>query len=854
MKQTVIQSCASVLALAVAGLAAPVHAQSAAPAAAETSSDAPADTLSEIVVTASTGTKSKLDSSVSISSVDSAIIRNFRPMSEGDLLRLLPGLQPNVSGPGGNGNFAVRGLPVATGGATFVQLQEDGLPTVLFGDIQFGNNDYWTKSSPTDIRVDAIRGGTAATLASQAPGAVINYISKTDRSEGGYVQLERNLSYDYTRASFRLSGGIDDKTYFNIGGYYGAGNGPWHSGYELQKSYLIKGNITRELGDNRGFFRLYFKAQDTQEPNTQGGIVCGNLSGGKVSDLQNCPGFDPRRASNFSVFNPVVNYVDFGTRAVTSTPLNGITTNSQSVQAQLHYKFDNGITIDNNARYTNMSGGFSSNFLSVSPLSGLIGSTKGFNPDGTPGVVARAVYGAGPNKGQDVTEAFYNNNVSVYTRIRDVGSFVNDAKLNWQGDLGAIKANLTAGWFYMNQKIAMDWHPNQFNASLTPAAAPIDLLNAAGNLLSANGFTGYNNNWGGCCARTYDYTFTDNAPYADFIFDVGKFELDASIRHDINRGTGSGINANPAVGNPVTNFITQNAVNPVTGQSESVTLPYFLPDGAREVINYTKATTSWSVGASFKPADNLNLFVRASKGVRANADRLTFSGYFNANGTLNDRGNTAVSNNVYQYEIGLKNRGNIGPARYTAELTVYHSHFNITTFELSQQVCPIVTGDPNQFTCIIADKYKTTGAEFYGTLNLGGFSLLANMTYNKSKRQSSAPGSVFLRSPNIPDLSYTFAANYDFSDFVSVGANVTGVTSTLDGARNEWPGGSVVGANIKVRPIKSLELGINVYNLFDTLTPLGPAGTDYNAGNGRFVGSISPVLGRNVNASVRFSF
>ena len=89
---------------------------------------------------------------------------------------------------------------------------------------------------------------------------------------------------------------------------------------------------------------------------------------------------------------------------------------------------------------------------------------------------------------------------------------------------------------------------------------------------------------------------------------------------------------------------------------------------------------------------------------------------------------------------------------------------------------------------------------------------------------------------------------------VAIGANITGVTSTLDGAGNEWPGGSVVGANIKVRPLKNLELGLNAYNLFDKLTPLGPAGTDFNAGNGRFVGGIAPVLGRNVNASVRFSF
>ena len=233
---------------------------------------------------------------------------------------------------------------------------------------------------------------------------------------------------------------------------------------------------------------------------------------------------------------------------------------------------------------------------------------------------------------------------------------------------------------------------------------------------------------------------------------------------------------------------------------------------------------------------------------------MTFNGYFNNDGTLNAKGEAAVADNVYQYEVGLKNRGDIGAARYTVELTVYHSHFNITTYELSQTICPIVTGSPTTFTCIVSDKYKTTGAEFYGTVSLGGFSLLANMTYNKAKKQPSAPNSVFSRSNNIPDLSYTFAANYEVNDMVSLGANITGVTSTLDGAGNEWPGASVVGANLKVRPLKNVELGLNAVNLFNKLTPLGPAGTDFNAGGGRFVGGISPVLGRNVNASVRFSF
>ena len=133
--------------------------------------------LDEIVVTASGGDRTLIDSAIAVTSVSAETIANFKPTSESEIFRLIPGIQAaGTAGPGGNANIAVRGLPVATGGSPFVQLQEDGLPTVLFGDIQFGNNDYWTRYDASVERLESVRGGGATTFASQAPGAVINYI------------------------------------------------------------------------------------------------------------------------------------------------------------------------------------------------------------------------------------------------------------------------------------------------------------------------------------------------------------------------------------------------------------------------------------------------------------------------------------------------------------------------------------------------------------------------------------------------------------------------------------------------------------------------------------------------------
>ena len=840
-----LKNCVSAGALAVVAmsLAAPAMAQDQAPAA----EAAEAGSLDAIVVTAAVGNKTKLNSSISVTSVNSDTIADFRPQSTGDLLRLLPGLQPNISGPGGNGNFAVRGLPVATGGATFVQLQEDGLPLVLYGDMQFGNNDYFTRFDALTETVDAVRGGTTATLASQAPGAVINYISKTSRSDGGFVELEKGLNYNWTRINFRQSGSINDSTYYNIGGFYNVGRGPKGAYYNVSDSYQIRGNVTKELADNRGYVRLLFKVADTQEPNDTGGIACGTINGNggwgtKVGDLKPCANFDTRKQSIYSLNNASFYYVDVdGVRK--QQPLNGITTKQKTFQGQLHYEFSDNLRLDYNARFADISGGFASGFFGATNTSSVIGSKPN---DALPNAAVAAIrYANGPSAGQLYTNPLINTNTNVYTRIRDVGSFVNDLKLTGGFDVGSgVKANLTAGWFFMNQTIAMDWHTQKTFAEVSGNnPAMLNLYDSAGALLTANGIAGYGNNWGGCCARTYDYTFTDNAPYLSLNLDGGDWQLDASVRQDYNRGRGTGQNSTGKVYS-----LPVSQVDPLTKANVTTNIAYFLPDAAPEVVNYGKNLTAWSFGGLYKPAANTSLFVRASRGTRFNADRMTFNGYFTPTGQLNaTSGAAAVSDIVNQYELGLKNGGSLAGGRYTAELTLYKSNFNITTYELSATKCGgVATG------CIVANRYKTTGAEFYGTYRNGGFSLLTNLTYNKAKKQPSG-AAAYVRSDGIPDLSYTVAVNYDVMDNASIGGNMTGVTSTVDNDGVQYPGAALFGLNAKYSPIKNLELGVNVANLFNTLTAFGPAGIASRSGNS-VVLNMTSAVGRTVTGSARFNF
>ena len=346
--------------------------------------------------------------------------------------------------------------------------------------------------------------------------------------------------------------------------------------------------------------------------------------------------------------------------------------------------------------------------------------------------------------------------------------------------------------------------------SLTPAASPIDLLDAAGNLLSANGFTGYNNNWGTCCARDYDLSYTNTAPYAQLVVDHERFNLDASIRFE--RVAASGF----AIAGGGTFLVSPNPSNPAL-RIEAITA-----NGVRENLDYARSYTSWSVGALFKATSDLSLFARASRGGRFNSDRQTLGGKIANDGSLctgaqalaltngcSADGVTPSVDFVNQYELGVKARGGLAGGDWTAELTLLKGDFSQSTFELSATRCPGGTGG-----CVLDSEFKSKGFEFFGTYRNGGLLLVGNATYSDSERQL-AGAAAFTRAPFIPDLSYSLSATYDFGDLFTLGLSATGQTSVVDDGLNEFEGDTTINASIRFNPLENLQLGLNVYNLFD---------------------------------------
>jgi hypothetical protein len=275
--------------------------QTAAPAAAK-ANEGEADqagtlSMERIVVTGTTTARTKMKQSVSVSTLDPDQIQKSGAVSAAEVLRSVPGIRAESSGGEGNANITVRGAPISAGGSRYLQLQEDGLPVILVGDISFGTADQFVRADGMTDSVQAIRGGSASTLATNSPAGIVNFITKTGRDGGGSAGLTVGLDHNQARLDFDLGGRLGPKTRFQIGGFQRIGEGARPSNVTLEDGGQLRMNLTQDF--DGGYLRLSFKHLDDKTPTYLPVPV--RLSGNKIETIA---GVDPRTAffinSNFA--------------------------------------------------------------------------------------------------------------------------------------------------------------------------------------------------------------------------------------------------------------------------------------------------------------------------------------------------------------------------------------------------------------------------------------------------------------------------------------------------------------------------------------------------------------------------
>ena len=521
--------------------------------------------MERIVVTGTSGASSKMKSSVSVSTMDQETILQAAPTSAAEVLRSIPGVRSESSGGEGNANMTVRGVPISAGGARYVQIQEDGLPVLQSGDFNFITPDAYVRIDGALSHLEVVRGGSASTLATNSPGGIINFISKTGTEQGGSIGLTRGLDYDTTRVDFDYGGPISDKTRFFVGGFYRSGEGIRNSGVTSEKGGQLRANITHEL-DN-GFVRLSFKHLDDQTPTTLPVPV--SVTNKRISTID---GIDPRTVTFYSPHWVPDVTLDKGNNRIASDVNDGLTVKSDSVGLEAQWRLGNGWTLSENFRKSRNSGRF-------------IGVFAANN-----GTVGNYTFATGPAAGTAYNGRAFSA-VVFNTSIDDAGATMSDTRLAKTFTLAdQSKLTATAGLYASRQNLGLTWN---FNEYLMQASGDKPALLKTAS--TTPGLVGPA--FGGCCSRAIDMQYKYLSPYVNLGLERGALNIDASVRHDRQD---------------------------VDGVANIATAALRYDPATRQFVDYELSHNSYSVGGNYKLTPSLAVFARISDGVAFNADRILF--------------------------------------------------------------------------------------------------------------------------------------------------------------------------------------------------------------------------------------
>ena len=87
-----------------------------------------------------------LDSAISASTLDEVDLPKLGTTSVFGIIGNLPGIRAETNGNDGFSALTVRGLPLTDDGSKFMQIQEDGLPVLEFGDIKLASPDMFVRA------------------------------------------------------------------------------------------------------------------------------------------------------------------------------------------------------------------------------------------------------------------------------------------------------------------------------------------------------------------------------------------------------------------------------------------------------------------------------------------------------------------------------------------------------------------------------------------------------------------------------------------------------------------------------------------------------------------------------------
>jgi len=772
-----------------------------------------ATSLDDVVITGLVNPRSKVRSSVSITSLDVQQVQQAAPRSTAEIFRTIPGIRSESSGGEGNSNIAVRGVPISSGGSKYLQIQEDGLPVLLYGDIAFSTADIFTRFDGNVARIEAIRGGSASTLASNSPGGIINFISKTGKTEGGTLSSSFGMDYRNFRTDFDYGGSLGNNFYYHLGGFYRTGEGVREAGFNANDGGQFKFNVTKEF--DKSSVTLYAKfLNDRAAAYMPMPIkVTGTNSSPTWSDVD---GYD---ATTGALQTPyLMHTLGLGSNGALrrGNVGDGMHPVSKSIGVSANFELEDGWKLTENGRFSSNSGAF------VAPFPAQVGTAAD---------IANS-FGAGSTLTYANTGTAFNNPNGLVARIHmfdvdlnNMSNFMNDLRITKKIESAGV--GITAGYFKSIQNISMSWLWNSYLQEVSGSDARLlDVTDAAGNSLSENGLYAYGTPFWGNLARNYDTQYNVSAPYLNLSWDVtDALSFEGGIRYDLGRVTGS------FAGGASRTFDVNND-GTISAPEQNV----FAIDNANATpVNYDYKYTSFTLGGTYMLGEQRSVFARFSRGGSAKADRILFSGLNYLDGDkINGK------DMLTQSEIGYKEKFSKG--------YVFATFFTASTSEEG--------GYEATTNSIIKNDYKSMGLELEGGYNpTAELNLRGGLTYTKAEITSGAnDGNEPRRQPK---LMYNFTPSYQFSKNKSnlIGLTFIGQTKAYAQDNNQlvMNGFLMVNGFVEFGITKGLSLNVSGNNLFDTLAITEAEEGSITENTTNYV-RARPFPGRSLSMTVSYRF
>ena len=779
--------------------------------------------LSDLVITGVVNPKSAIESSVAVTSLKPKALEKLGAINTAEVFKSIPGVHTESTGGEGNANISVRGIPISTGGSKFLQLHEDGLPVMQFGDIIFGNADMFLRTDQTLARIEAIRGGSASTFASNSPAGIINFISKTGATEGGTIGISRGLDYNDFRTDFNFGAPLGNGFSFNIGGFYRQGEGPRKCGFDGNIGGQIKANITKQF--ENGYVRLYLKHLDDKAISYMPMSLTATGTGTNPI-YSSMPGSDVKNSTyqNSEFFNMMG--IDASGNPRTTNISDGMHPVSNAIGTEFSFDLGNDWKVTNKNRLAITNGSFRTLFPT-----GTIGTADQIaqtflGSSYAPGY--KLSYANGANAGVTLSASELsglNGNgllqevASFDVDINSLNNFTNDFYLSKRFD----KINFTLGYYNAYQQIAMYWDWQGYLTDVSANPKLVNLASADGSYYTEGGVTAYGQ-WG--LGRKYDMMYKINAPYANVGITLNdNLNIDASLRYDFGKVDGYYLNSKVAA----VDVNTDGVISPVEAKSNIVanTNPHS--------INYNYGYMSYSLGANYKIDNGKAFYGRVSRGGRANADRLLYSQF------ITNEGKTMSgleADMVTQVEAGFK----YNSPKYAFTITPFFSNINEQNADVTENKVYLM-------------EFQSYGAELEGSTHLGHFNATAGATITKSTILKSLDATEVGKTPRrVPLLMYNFNPSYSFGK-ADIGLSFIGTTDVYSQNDNKivLPGYLYVNAFASYSITKGLVLSANVNNLFNALGLTEAEGTTFVDNSTNYMRARS-ITGRSSRLSLTYSF